>query len=123
MSYENPLLWEEVKEEARKRLGGHSARAMQLAGRLYRERGGTYVGVKSKAQKSLVKWTKQDWTTKSGKPSLQTGERYLPRKAIEALTAEEYKKTSAAKRAGMKAGQQWVPQPKAIAEKTKMFRI
>ena len=45
-------------------------------------------------QKSLAKWTKQKWRTKSGKPSTQgrkaTGERYLPEKAIKALSASEY---------------------------------
>ena len=42
-----------------------------------------------KSQKSLKKWTKQEWGTKSGKPSTQgkkaTGERYLPKKARKAL--------------------------------------
>ena len=36
----------------------------------------------AKSQKSLKAWTKQDWRTKSGKPSAKTGERYLPAKAI-----------------------------------------
>ena len=43
-----------------------------------------------KSQKSLKKWTKQKWGTKSGKPSTQgakaTGERYLPKAAREALS-------------------------------------
>ena len=43
-----------------------------------------------KSQKSLKKWTNQDWTTKSGKPSAKTGERYLPKKAIKALTPAQY---------------------------------
>ena len=37
-----------------------------------------------KPQKSLKKWTAQEWGTKSGKPSAKTGERYLPKKAIKA---------------------------------------
>ena len=42
----DPALWEKCKREAVRRLHGrHSARAMQLAGRLYRERGGGYVGI------------------------------------------------------------------------------
>ena len=45
----------------------------------------------AKSQKSLKSWTKQDWRTKSGKPSTQgskaTGERYLPAKAIKSLIA------------------------------------
>lgn len=77
-------------------------------------------------QKSLKKWGNEKWGTKSGKPSTQgkkaTGERYLPKKAIGALTKEEYKKTSAAKRQGTKAGKQFVRQPKAIAKKTAKFR-
>ncbi len=73
-------------------------------------------------QKSLKDWTKQDWRTKSGKPSSETGERYLPAKAIKALSAQEYAKTTAAKRAGKAQGKQFVKQPKAIAAKVKPFR-
>ena len=51
-----------------------------------------------KSQKSLKNWTKQKWRTKSGKPSAKTGERYLPEKAIKALTPAEYAATSRAKR-------------------------
>jgi hypothetical protein len=73
-------------------------------------------------QKSLLDWTKQDWRTKSGKPSSETGERYLPAKAIGALSASEYAATTAAKRAGKARGEQYVKQPKAIAAKVKPFR-
>lgn len=73
-------------------------------------------------QKSLLDWTKQDWRTKSGKPSSETGERYLPAKAIKALSTQEYAKTTAAKRAGKAAGKQFVKQPKAIAAKVKPYR-
>ena len=80
----------------------------------------------SKSQRSLKKWTKEEWGTKSGKNSTQgkkaTGERYLPKKAIGALTKEEYSKTSAAKRKGTKAGKQHVAQPKKIAKKTARVR-
>ena len=41
-----------------------------------------------KPQKSLKKWTKQKWTTKSGKPSSKTGERYLPKSAIKSLSSK-----------------------------------
>ena len=74
------------------------------------------------SQKSLKKWTKEDWGTKSGKPSGKTGERYLPKKAREALTASEYASTTAAKRKGTAAGKQFVKQPKKIAEKTAKYR-
>ena len=73
-------------------------------------------------QKSLKKWTKQNWRTKSGKPSLQTGERYLPEAAIKSMSPQEYAATTRAKREGMSAGQQFVRQPKKIATKTKRFR-
>lgn len=75
-----------------------------------------------KPQESLVKWTKQNWRTKSGKPSSKTGERYLPEKAIKALSSSEYAATTAAKRKGKKQGKQFVAQPKNIAKKTKRYR-
>jgi hypothetical protein len=79
-----------------------------------------------KPQKSLANWTKQKWRTKSGKPSTQgskaTGERYLPEKAIKALSSKEYAATSAAKRKATRAGRQVAKQPKKIARKTARFR-
>ena len=79
-----------------------------------------------KSQKSLKAWTKQKWTTKSGKPSTQgskaTGERYLPSSAIKALSPKEYAATTAVKRKGTKAGKQFVQQPKKIQAKVKKHR-
>lgn len=81
---------------------------------------------KKAPQKSLDKWTKQKWRTKSGKPSTQgknaTGERYLPEKAIKALSPKEYAATTKAKRAGTRKGKQVVAQPKKIAKKTAKYR-
>ena len=80
----------------------------------------------SKSQRSLKKWTKEEWGTKSGKPSTQgkkpTGERYLPKKAREALSDKEYKATTAKKRKDTKAGKQFSKQPKKIAAKTAKSR-
>ena len=76
-----------------------------------------------KAQKSLVEWGKQKWGTKSGEPSSETGERYLPEKAREALSDSEYAATSAKKRKDKAAGKQHSPQPKKIAEKTAKYRM
>jgi len=73
-------------------------------------------------QKSLKAWGKQKWRTKSGKPSSQTGERYLPSKAIKALSPQEYAATTAAKRKGKSAGKQFVKQPKNIASKVRKYR-
>jgi hypothetical protein len=118
-----PELWEKSKKIAMEKIGGvHSARAMQLAGKIYREKGGGYYGKKTKAQKDLTKWTKEDWRTKSGQPSLKTGERYLPAKAIKALSGAEYGATTRIKRVGMKEGKQFIKQPKTIIEKVKKFR-
>jgi hypothetical protein len=74
------------------------------------------------SQKSLKDWGKQKWRTKSGKPSSKTGERYLPEKAIKALSSSEYARTSAAKRKGTTAGKQFVKQPKSIANKVRKYR-
>jgi hypothetical protein len=73
-------------------------------------------------QQSLKDWTAQKWRTKSGKPSSKTGERYLPEAAIKALSPAEYAATTRAKRAGKKAGKQFVAQPKTVAKKTARFR-
>ena len=75
-----------------------------------------------KSQRSLRQWTKQKWRTKSGKKSSETGERYLPEKAIKALSSEEYARTTKAKREGTKKGRQFVKQPKSIARKTRAYR-
>ena len=72
-------------------------------------------------QKSLKAWTGQKWRPKSGKPSKQTGERYLPTAAIKSLSAAEYAATTAAKRKGTRAGKQFVKQPKSISKKTAKF--
>lgn len=101
--------------------GEWSARKAQLATKLYKDSGGGYRGSKTSSN-SLTKWTNQDWRTKSGKPSKETGERYLPAKAIKALSSSEYAATSAAKRAGTKAGKQFVRQPSSIAKKTAKYR-
>ena len=75
-----------------------------------------------KPQQSLKDWGKQDWGTKSGKKSSDTGERYLPKAAIKSLSPAEYAATTKAKRAGKAAGKQFVAQPKTIAKKTAGFR-
>lgn len=106
--------------------GQWSARKAQLATQRYKKSGGGYSGPKTEAQKSLSKWTKEDWGTKSGKPSTQgskaTGERYLPKKARAALSSKEYAATSRKKREDTKAGKQMSKQPRKIAKKTAKYR-
>lgn len=73
-------------------------------------------------QQSLKDWTAQKWRTKSGKPSSETGERYLPERAIKALTPAEYAATTKAKREGKAKGKQFVAQPQSVAKKTARYR-
>jgi len=75
-----------------------------------------------KQQQSLKNWTKQDWGTKSGKPSAKTGERYLPKKAINALSSKEYAATTRKKKADTAKGKQHSSQPKKVAKKTAKYR-
>ena len=92
---DNPILWKEIvakiKSETRygTRSGEWSARKAQVAVKRYKKAGGGYKDLKD-SNNSLDKWTKQDWRTKSGMNSSDTGERYLPAKAIKALSKKEY---------------------------------
>ena len=118
----DPKKWAAAKARAKAKMGGkHSARAMQLAVKYYKDAGGTYSGKKKKSNK-LSKWSKQKWRTKSGKPSKKTGERYLPEKAIKSLSSKEYARTTAKKRKDIKAGKKVSKQPKKIAQKTRRYR-
>jgi hypothetical protein len=121
----NPELWSRIVSSVKSGTKGGdsgqwSARKAQLAVAKYKEAGGSYSGKKSSSN-SLTKWTKQEWTTKSGKPSKDTGERYLPKKAIQSLSSSEYSATTKAKREGGGTGSV-VKQPKVIANKTAKFR-
>ena len=111
----NPALWERAKSQAKAKLGGHSARAMQLAVKIYKSKGGGYKGGKKSSNK-LSKWSKQKWRTKSGKPSKETGERYLPSKVIKNMSSSEYAASTRAKRQGGGTGNV-VPQPKSARKK------
>jgi hypothetical protein len=131
MAYTNPALRERIKNKIMAsskggKPGQWSARKAQLVAQEYKKAGGGYSGSKTSKQKSLSKWTKEKWGTKSGKPSTQgssaTGERYLPKKAREKLSASEYAKTSAKKREDLRKGKQFSRQPKSIAKKTARYR-
>ena len=123
----NPKLWESVKNKIMKmetggtKAGQWSARKAQMAVAMYKEKGGGYTDKKD-SNNSLTKWSDQHWQTKSGKPSHVTGERYLPKKAIENLSDKEYRKTSRLKKDSMKKGKQFSKQPEKIADKTKKYR-
>lgn len=121
----NPGLWKRIVANVKAgSKGGNanewSARKAQLAVALYKKSGGGYQGKKSSSN-SLSNWTKQNWTTSSGKPS--GGKlRYLPEKAWKALSPSQRKATNQAKAQGNSQGKQFVPQPKKIAQAVKRFR-
>lgn len=74
-----------------------------------------------KPQQSLREWTSQRWRTSDNTPS-EGKKRYLPDKAWSALTPAERAATNRAKADGNRQGKQFVPQPKAIAEKASRYR-
>jgi hypothetical protein len=127
MGHANQSLWDRIKNKVQQGSKGGlpgqwSARKAQLLVKEYKDKGGKFTGEKSR-NNSLVKWTRENWRTKSGKPSLKTGERYLPAKAIKSLTSAEYARTTRRKREGMRKGKQFVSQPSNIRNKTRKFRL
>ena len=99
----DPELWEKIKQEVTSatkggQSGQWSARKAQLAVQQYKKAGGRYAGRKT-ADNSLRQWQEEDWGTRSGSKSADTGERYLPRQAREELSDQEHRRTSAKKRA------------------------
>ena len=122
----DPALWEKVKEEVTAgdkggEPGQWSARKAQMAVQEYKHEGGGYEGKKSE-DNHLVQWGEEEWGTKSGKPSGETGERYLPKEARESLTPAEYRRTTEKKRRDSRKGLQHSAQPKDVAEKTAAAR-
>lgn len=123
----DPALWERIKEEVQRGdkggdPGEWSARKAQLAVQRYKAAGGGYKGRKS-ADNHLVQWEREEWGTKSGEPSKDTGERYLPKVVREALTDEQYRRTTAKKRADTRAGKQFSAQPEDVAETAAELRL
>ena len=121
----NPSLWKRVVSSVKAGskggdAGEWSARKAQLAVKIYKEKGGGYSGAKSESNK-LTKWSKQEWTTSSGKPS-EGKRRYLPKAAWKALSSSEKAATNRAKAEGNKEGKQFVKQPKQVAEKAAKYR-
>ena len=122
----DPKLWERVKERVtRSSKGGKpgqwSARKAQMATQEYKAEGGGYEGGKSK-DNHLKQWTDEEWGTKSGAKSEDSGERYLPKKARGKLTDAEYRRSSDKKRADTAEGKQFSRQPKDVARKAASAR-
>lgn len=122
----DPKLWETVKAKITAgdkggEKGEWSARKAQLAVAAYKKAGGGYRGERD-PHNHLAEWGDEEWGTKSGKPSGETHERYLPKAARDALTKDEYARTTAKKRADTKKGEQFSAQPKDVAKKTAPHR-
>ena len=122
----DPALWEQVKAEITAgakggKAGQWSARKAQMAVQEYKKRGGGYPGERDR-HNHLHEWTEEEWGTKSGHASLETGERYLPKAARAALTDAEYRRTTAAKKRDLEAGKQHSAQPPDVADKVRPFR-
>jgi hypothetical protein len=113
----DPALWERSKREAVAKMGGKfSARAMQLAVKIYKARGGGYKGRKPAVRNNaLSRWTAEDW----GYVGKDKKSRYLPKRVRDKLTPAEKRKTSRAKNA---AKTQWSRQPKDVARKAARIR-
>ena len=119
----DPKKWARAKARAKAKMGGkHSARAMQLAVKYYKQMGGRYGGSKSSSNK-LSKWSKQDWGYVSKgdekKPKSKRG-RYLPKSVRTSLTDAQKRATNRKKRAASKKGKQYASYSKAIAKKVRM---
>ncbi len=122
----DPKLWERVKAKITKGSKGGdpgqwSARKAQMAVQEYKKLGGGYEGRKSD-DNHLRQWQEEEWGTKSGRRSKETGERYLPREAREKLTRAEYERTTEKKRADTRKGKQFSQQPRDIAKKAAAAR-
>ena len=93
--FTKPKLRERIKNKIMRsskggKQGQWSARKSQMLVREYEKAGGGYKGGKTKSAKALTRWTKQKWTTKSGKKSRKTGERYLPERLIKSMSSSQY---------------------------------
>ncbi|MCO6418185.1 DUF3140 domain-containing protein, partial [Siccirubricoccus sp. KC 17139] len=122
----DPALWDAVKAEITQgakggKPGQWSARKAQLATAEYQRRGGAYLGPKD-GDNHLAQWKREEWGTRSGRPSRETGERYLPRAAREALSDGDHARSSTAKRRDSAAGRQFPPPPAGIAARTASLR-
>lgn len=122
----DPELWERVKAQVTAgekggQAGQWSARKAQLAVAEYKKAGGGYRGGKA-ADNHLRQWAREDWGTRSGRPSEETGERYLPRAARARLSDAEHAQTTAKKRADTAKGRQVSKQPPEVARKTAAVR-
>ena len=103
------------------RPGQWSARKSQLLVKAYEKAGGGYRGGKTKAAKSLTRWTKQKWTTKSGKKSSKTGERYLHERLIKSMSSSQYAYETRKKREATRKGKQSASYSKKTTKRIRRY--
>jgi hypothetical protein len=118
----DPAKWARAKARAKAKMGGkHSARAMQLAVKYYKDAGGTYSGKKSSGNK-LKKWGDQKWDYVSKgdkkKPKSKRG-RYLPKSVRESLSPSEKASTNRKKRVANARSRRKATYSKSIARKVR----
>ena len=118
----DPAKWARAKAKAKAKMGGkHSARAMQLAVKYYKDAGGTYSGKKSSGNK-LKKWGDQKWDYVSKgdkkKPKSKRG-RYLPKSVRESLSPSEKASTNRKKRVANARSRRKAKYSKSIARKVR----
>ena len=117
----DPKKWARAKARARAKMGGHSARAMQLAVKYYKQAGGRYSGKKSSGNK-LSKWSKQKWDYVSKgdkkKPKRKRG-RYLPESVRKSLSPGQKSATNRAKRKASASGRRKAKYSKSIAREVR----
>lgn len=124
----NPGLWEQAKRTAVARMGGkHSARAMQLATKIYKDKGGGYRGKKS-SNNSMRKWTRQKWTTADGGKSYRETKsgrtvvkKYLPAAAWKNLSKGEVKSLNRSKQKAFREGKQFSSSPRKLRKKISKY--
>mgnify|MGYP003122379600 FL=1 len=118
----DPAKWARAKARAKAKMGGkHSARAMQLAVKYYKDAGGTYSGKKSSGNK-LKKWGDQKWDYVSKgdkkKPKSKRG-RYLPKSVRDSLSPSEKASTNRKKRVANARSRRKAKYSKSIARKVR----
>jgi hypothetical protein len=118
----DPEKWARAKARAKAKMGGkHSARAMQLAVKYYKDAGGRYSGKKSSSNK-LKKWGDQKWDYVSKgdkkKPKSKRG-RYLPKSVRESLSPAEKASTNRKKRVANARSRRKAKYSKSIARKVR----
>ena len=110
----HPNLWKKAEKIAYEKFDNkHSARMRQYQGRVYRNLGGGYTKELKPNQKSLKKWTAEDWGQDIPKG------RYLPKMIRGQLSRKDYMRTSIAK---IKGKTQYVKQPEDIVKKIRKIK-